>query len=114
MIDRPVADNPMESFISDGGYTGIFRKIACIGDSLASGQFESTNEDGSKGYHDMYEYSWGQYIARTAGCTVYNFSHGAMTASGICKNMPMNVVCGMWNWLLKHIFWRLGSMMFLR
>src|SRR5699024_2230587 len=33
-----------------------------------------------KGYHDYFEYSWGQYIARAAGIKVYNFSRGGMTA----------------------------------
>ncbi|MBQ6118022.1 MAG: SGNH/GDSL hydrolase family protein, partial [Clostridia bacterium] len=32
-------------------------------------------------YHDMFEYSWGQYMARAAGFTAYNFSRGGMTAS---------------------------------
>ena len=36
--------------------------------------------DGGKGYHDLFEYSWGQYIARAAGTKVYNFSRGGMTA----------------------------------
>lgn len=95
MIDRPVTENPLETLINDGGYTGIFRKIACIGDSLASGEFESTNADGSKGYHDMYEYSWGQYIARTAGCTVYNFSRGGMSAKWYMETFADER--GLWN-----------------
>lgn len=74
-------EKPLDNIVSDGGYISIFRSIACIGDSLSSGEFESTGEDGSKGYHDMFEYSWGQYIARMAGIKVYNFSAGGMTAS---------------------------------
>lgn len=66
--------------VQDGGFTAIFRTIACVGDSLSSGEFESLDENGKKGYHDMFEYSWGQYIARAAGCKVYNFSRGGMTA----------------------------------
>ena len=34
-----------------------------------------------QGYHDYFEYSWGQYIARAAGVEVLNFSRGGMTAS---------------------------------
>lgn len=88
-------EKPLERLVSGGGYTGIFRTIGCIGDSLASGEFESTGEDGKKGYHDMYEYSWGQYIARTAGCKVYNFSRGGMTASEF--NASFEKVCGIWS-----------------
>ena len=73
-------EKPLDIIKPDGGFTGIFRTIACVGDSLSSGEFESTNADGGKGYHDMFEYSWGQYMARAAGCKVYNFSRGGMTA----------------------------------
>lgn len=77
----PVADEkPLDRIVDDGGYTAIFRTIACVGDSLASGEMESQNDDGVKGFHDMYEYSWGQYMARATGAKVYNFSRGGMTA----------------------------------
>ena len=72
---------PLDVIKPDGGFTGIFRSIACVGDSLSSGEFEATDENGGSTYHDMYEYSWGQYIARSVGCKVYNFSRGGMTAS---------------------------------
>ncbi len=58
----------------------IFRSIACVGDSLSSGEFESVDEQGTMHWHDMYEYSWGQYLARHTGSKVYNFSKGGMTA----------------------------------
>lgn len=73
-------EQPMEKLISDGGFCGIFRTIACIGDSLSSGEFEHVKEDGTTVYADMFEYSWGQFIARTTGSKVYNFSRGGMTA----------------------------------
>ncbi len=73
-------EKPLDLIKDDGGYTSIFRTIGVVGDSLASGEFESLTEDGQRGYHDYYEYSWGQYIARAAGCKVYNFSRGGMTA----------------------------------
>lgn len=72
-------EQPLDNIVSGGGLCSIFRKIACIGDSLSSGEFQSF-ENGAHGYHDLYEYSWGQYMARDAGCTVYNFSKGGMTA----------------------------------
>lgn len=71
---------PLESFVSDGGYVGIFRTIACVGDSLASGEFEVPDQNGNPIYLDRYEYSWGQNLARMAGVTVHNFSRGGMTA----------------------------------
>ena len=74
-------EKPLDSMLEHGGLTNIFRSIAVVGDSLSSGEFESCDENGgNKGYHDMFDYSWGQYIARAAGCTVYNFSRGGMTA----------------------------------
>ena len=79
-------EKPLERLLPDGGFCGIFRTIACIGDSLSSGEFESMNEEGKRGYHDYYEYSWGQYIARTIGSKVYNFSKGGMTAQKYCES----------------------------
>ncbi len=74
-------ERPLEKLLPDGGFTGIFRRIGCIGDSLSSGEFESRDEQGNPGYHDFYEYSWGQYLARMTGSTVFNFSMGGMTAN---------------------------------
>ena len=71
--------NPIEKLLNDGGNCAIFRTIGVIGDSLSSGEHES-RRDGVTGWHDYYEYSWGQFIARTCGSTVYNFSSGGMTA----------------------------------
>lgn len=79
-------EKPLDRIVTDGGFCGIFRTIGCIGDSLSSGEFESKDEDGKHGYHDFYEYSWGQYIARSAGCKVYNFSCGGMTAKNYMEN----------------------------
>ncbi len=88
-------ENPLENLVKDGGFVGIFRTIGCIGDSLSSGEFQSTKEDGSQGYHDMYEYSWGQYMAREAGCKVYNFSRGGMSAKWF--NDSYEKECGIWS-----------------
>ncbi len=70
-------EKPLDTIVSNGGFCGIFRTIACIGDSLSSGELVAY-ENGNKSWHDMYEYSWGQFLARDTGCTVYNFSKGAM------------------------------------
>lgn len=73
------AEKPLDNIPPDGGYTAIFRTVACIGDSLSSGEFEAAAEKGSS-YHDMYEYSWGQFMARMCGSRVFNMSRGGMTA----------------------------------
>lgn len=78
-------EKPLDNIVSDGGMAAIFRKVACVGDSLASGEFESLNPDGSHGYHDMFEYSWGQFFGRMCGSKVYNFSRGGMTAKEYCE-----------------------------
>ncbi len=75
---------PLDNLVDDGGFFKIFRKVACIGDSLASGEFESRMPGAGSGYHDFYEYSWGQYMARAAGVEVLNFSRGGMTAKEYC------------------------------
>lgn len=73
-------EKPLEQLKDDGGFTAIFRTIGVIGDSLASGEFETVDAKGTVHYHDLYEYSWGQFLARAAGMKVYNFSRGGMTA----------------------------------
>ncbi len=73
-------EKPLENIPANGGFCGIFRKIACVGDSMSSGEFEAINSAGEKTYHDYFEYSWGQFLARMTGTTVYNFSRGGMTA----------------------------------
>lgn len=72
-------EKPLDRLVDGYSNTSVFRTIAFIGDSLSSGEFETRNEDGT-GYHDLYEYSWGQYIARKNGLKAYNFSRGGMTA----------------------------------
>ena len=73
-------EKPLDTLVSGYSHTSVFRKIAFIGDSLSSGEFESKNKAGEPCYHDMFEYSWGQFIARKNGLTAYNFSCGGMTA----------------------------------
>ncbi len=82
----PAGEKPLEHLVPDGGYTSIFRTIACVGDSLSSGEFETHDlETGTTtGYHDLFPYSWGQFLGRMTGSTVYNFSAGGMTAQAFC------------------------------
>ncbi|MBE6930183.1 MAG: SGNH/GDSL hydrolase family protein [Ruminococcaceae bacterium] len=88
-------EKPLDRFPQDGGYCGIFRTWGMIGDSLASGEFEGTRADGSKSYHDYYDYSWGQYFARMTGTTARNFSQGGMTAKAYCESFADSK--GFWN-----------------
>ena len=86
-------EKPLDRLPEDGGFCGIFRTIGCIGDSLSSGEFESMDGNGLKGYHDMYEYSWGQYMARMVGAKVYNFSCGGMSARGFWNEFGNKCGC---------------------
>ena len=36
-------EKPLEYIPADGGMVGVLRTIGCVGDSLSSGEFESTN-----------------------------------------------------------------------
>ena len=72
-------EKPLDSLVSGYSRTSIFRSIAFVGDSMSSGEFETLGDDGSKGYHDFFEYSWGQHIARKNGLKAYSFSRGGMT-----------------------------------
>lgn len=87
-------EEPLDRIVYDGGYMRIFRTVGCIGDSLSSGEHESRDKDGNYGYHDFYEYSWGQYMARNAGIKVFNFSRGGMTAK--CFMESFGEKCGVW------------------
>lgn len=82
---NPPAEKPLDCLVANGGFCGIFRTIACVGDSLSSGELESMMQ-GEKGWHDYFDYSWGQFLARDAGCKVYNFSRGGMTAKEYCES----------------------------
>ncbi len=73
-------EKPLDKLVDGYSHTSIFRTIAFVGDSLSSGEFETHDENGNTGYHDLFEYSWGQYIARKNGLKAYNFSRGGMTA----------------------------------
>lgn len=82
-------EKPLDNLVSDGGYTCIFPTIACIGDSLSSGEFEYVDKNGVRTYHDKFEFSWGQFMARTTGNKVYNFSRGGMNAKEYIKSFAL-------------------------
>lgn len=87
-------ERPLDNIVFDGGYARVFRTIGCIGDSLSSGEYESFDENGKTGYHDYFEYSWGQYMARNAGIKVFNFSRGGMSAKWFMDSFGDE--CGVW------------------
>ena len=86
---------PLDHIPMNGGFCRIFRKIGCIGDSLSSGEFQLRKSDGTFGYYDMFDYSWGQHLARMTGSIVYNFSKGGMTAREYCTEFAD--LSGYWN-----------------
>ncbi len=88
-------EKPLDNLVSDGGFCSILRTVVCIGDSLSSGEFEFLNGEGQRSYHDMFEYSWGQFMAREAGIKAYNFSRGGMTAKEYCESYANSK--GWWN-----------------
>ena len=100
----PADEHPFDHFPANGGFCSILRRIACVGDSLSSGEHESM-EEGKHGYHDYFDYSWGQFLARDAGCTVFNFSKGGMTAKRYMESFGDEAGC--WDtekWAQAYIF----------
>lgn len=69
-------ENPLSVIRKDAGLLHVFRKVGCIGDSLSSGCCVFKNAQGIEQGADLYEFSWGQYLARMTGNTYYNFSRG--------------------------------------
>lgn len=92
-MNKKLTENPLENLISDGGFCGIFRTIGCVGDSLSSGEFELLDENGNRSFHDMYDYSWGQCMARTIGTKAFNFSRGGMTAREFMNGFGNDIGC---------------------
>ena len=88
-------ENPIATISQQPGLCSIIQRWGFVGDSLCSGEHEYTRADGTKVYHDIYEYSWGQrMVAAIGGAAVgYNFSQGGETAKGWIEhfwNYPLN------------------------
>lgn len=88
-------EKPLDNIKDTCGFAGIFRNIGVIGDSLSSGEFESTNENGEIIYNDMYEYSWPAILERITGTKYDNFSRGGMTFKEFYET-----------WADKNNFWK--------
>lgn len=74
-------EQPFDWIVSGFSNTAIFRRIAFIGDTHSSGEFEALYDGGSRTYHEIYDYSWGQFVARQYGLNAYNFSRSGMSAT---------------------------------
>ncbi len=75
-------EKPLDFVVHDGGLCTIFQKVAVVGDSLTAGTLEQDPNipwDADQ-YPDCEPYSWGAYMARDCGFTVYNFARGGMKA----------------------------------
>lgn len=75
-------DNPLANVSQNPGLCSIFHYWGFIGDSLCSGEFEYTREDGKTGYWDCYEYSWGMRMCDLMGVKGEVYSKGGETAKG--------------------------------
>ncbi|MEC7783439.1 MAG: SGNH/GDSL hydrolase family protein [Bacteroidota bacterium] len=88
-VDRlEVLDSvPLLDIKQTSGFSKIFRDWGFVGNSLTSGEHEYLKEDGSKGYLDLYEYSWGQFICNETGAKGVNFSKGGLTCRSWINQM---------------------------
>lgn len=76
LADEALAENPLSVIRRDPGLLSVFLKVGCVGDSLSSGCCVYKDTNGVEKGVDLYQYSWGQYLARMTGNTYYNFSRG--------------------------------------
>ncbi len=88
-------EKPLDEIKPDCGFLSIFHEVGVIGDSLSSGEFESTDQGGKVVYHDMYEYSWPSILGRITGADWQNYSRGGMTAKEF-----------MTGWADAHGYWK--------
>ncbi|MCQ2402246.1 MAG: SGNH/GDSL hydrolase family protein [Lentisphaeria bacterium] len=74
------AEKSLEHLAVDGGYCGILRSVACVGDSLDSGEIEIFDAQDKRYCIDKFEYSWLSYFGRVTGNEVRHFTRGGMSA----------------------------------
>lgn len=91
----PENEMPLDNLVEGYSNTAIFRTIGFVGDSMSSGEFEACDANGQHGFYDMFEYSWGQHIARKNGLKGYSFSGGGMTAKSFMEGRA--VFRGCWD-----------------
>ena len=93
-VGAKAQENPIAEISQSPGWCTIIHRWGFIGDSLCSGEHEFTRPDGSRVWHDVFDYSWGQrMVAAVGGAVGYNFSQGGETAKGWIDHFwdhPMN------------------------
>lgn len=77
LIDNKLANLPINNL----ELYKVFKTVGIIGDSLASGE-SSYKDNGEIKFVDLYQYSWGQFMAKSSGNKYINFSKGGMTTKG--------------------------------
>lgn len=95
------SEQPLDIIKETCGFAGVFKQIGVIGDSLASGEFESHDENGNIVYTDMYEYSWPAVLERITGTKYNNYSRGGMTAREYVQSWADTN--GFWQWNQAYI-----------
>lgn len=88
-------EKPLENIKENCGFANIFKEIGVVGDSLSSGEFESTDENGNISYHDFYEYSWPAILEKITGSKYSNYSRGGMSFKEFYES-----------WADKNNFWQ--------
>ncbi len=88
-------EKPLDNIKENCGFAAIFKDIGVIGDSLSSGEFEATDENGQTTYHDFYEYSWPAILERLTGTRYSNYSRGGMSLKEFYES-----------WADKNNFWQ--------
>lgn len=106
-------EKPLDVIDKTGGYMSIFHDFGVIGDSLASGNMEGVDGDGTYVYRDFLDYSWGKSIERATGCTYHRFSRGGQylhddnwfnewkekIQTDLCQAYIINIGFNDFNWL---------------
>lgn len=78
--ENPSNSNPLSVIRDTPGMGRIFRKVIFLGDSLSSGEHEIVKDDGSTGYIDLFDFSFGQQAGRLLNAEAVNLSVGGLTA----------------------------------
>lgn len=72
--------NPLFKIDNRPMFIDCFLTVGCIGDSMSSGEsYYDDDGNGASRLVDIYQHSWGQYLARMTGNTYYNFSKGGLS-----------------------------------
>ena len=77
-------EKPFDKGVIYGGAVSVFPNICVIGDSLSAGCMvfgdATDNSDDKSGQTDMYNYSWGKFLAKDCHCNPYIIAQGGLAA----------------------------------